>query len=195
MWSEGGLLLWRDGERREEQDKYKKRMVVPLESHMTQLFLLQGVRAAGQSHPSLLLYPSFTPSLCSPLNTSMCWCSSPAHAFVCACVHFSRTWLWAVSGFTCDLLWTAWRQLSLTMSFFCCFSFRDYGSKRKSGKSPVFLLYPNFKKMSSSCCPPQLPHQPCSLTFYNLPVINDQSRSCNLSDVVAWSYHRPAARC
>ena len=28
--------------------------------------------------------------------------------------------------------------LSLTMSLLCCFSFRDYGSKRKSGKSPVF---------------------------------------------------------
>lgn len=28
---------------------------------------------------------------------------------------------------------------SLTMSLLCCFSLRDYGSKRKSGKSNIFL--------------------------------------------------------
>lgn len=40
--------------------------------------------------------------------------------------------------------------LSLTMSLFCCFSLRDYGSKRKSGKSPVFLHYPSPKLTSPS---------------------------------------------
>lgn len=39
---------------------------------------------------------------------------------------------------------TRWRQALLlakflTMSLFCCFSVRDYGSKRKSGKSPALL--------------------------------------------------------
>ncbi len=48
------------------------------------------------------------------------------------------------------LLLTERHLLSLTMSFLCCFSLRDYGSKRKSGKSPVFLHYPSLKQTSPS---------------------------------------------
>lgn len=42
-------------------------MVVPLWSHMTDLCLLRGVQAAGQSRPSLSLHPS----LCLALSRSL----------------------------------------------------------------------------------------------------------------------------
>lgn len=48
------------------------------------------------------------------------------------------------------LLLTERHLLSLTMSFLCCFFLRDYGSKRKSGKSPVFVHYPSLKLTSPS---------------------------------------------
>lgn len=52
-----------------------------------------------------------------------------------------------------------WRQAFLlanflTMSLLCCFSLRDYGSKRKSGKSPVlydFLLLLTSSTISLPC--------------------------------------------
>lgn len=56
MWGEVALLSDRTKKGgREEEKEYRKRMVVPLWSHMTNLCLLQGVRAAGQSQPSLPL--------------------------------------------------------------------------------------------------------------------------------------------
>lgn len=138
---------------REEEKEYRKRMVVPLWSHMTNLCLLRGVRAAGQSHPSLSLHPSLSVSL-SPSNTCICWWAKAdcMHVFLreCCCqflrfgsVRIHMRWLHA-------LLLTERHLLSLTMSLLCCFSFRDYGSKRKSGKSPVFLNYPSLKLTSPS---------------------------------------------
>lgn len=53
-----------------------------------------------------------------------------------------------------------WRQAFLlakflTMSLLCCFSLRDYGSKRKSGKSPVLFDF-LFPHTSSTLHFPQL---------------------------------------
>lgn len=48
------------------EKEYRKRMVVPLWSHMTNLCLLQGVRAAGQSQPSLSPSILHSPSLSRP---------------------------------------------------------------------------------------------------------------------------------
>lgn len=135
------------GRRREGEEEYRKRMVVPLWSHMTNLCLLQGVWAAGQSQPSLslslYLYPSLSFFLSLPQTHAfvgvlkpivrMCFCVDQFLPFRSVRIH--EWWLHA-------LLSTEWRPLSLTMSLLCCFSLRDYGSKRKSGKSPVFFNRP-----------------------------------------------------
>lgn len=64
MWGEVAFSDRTEKGGREEDKAYRKRMVVPLWSHMTNLCQLRGVRAAGQSHPSLS--PSFT--LCLSLS-------------------------------------------------------------------------------------------------------------------------------
>lgn len=107
----------------------RTRMVVPLCSHMTNLCLLQGVQATCQSGLSLslplFLHPSHLSPTSKPMHVSVC--SGSPHAFVAVVFRFQMQWL----------LFLKWRLLSLTMSLLCCFFFRDYGSKRKSGKSPM----------------------------------------------------------
>lgn len=147
MWGEVAFFSDRTRRREEGGDEYRKRMVVPLWSHVTDLCLLQGERGAGQSHPSLSVRPprSLSPSL-APSNTCICQRAKAdcMHVFLCELCSGQCFSLSGVSEFACGgglhaLLSTGRHPLSLTMSLLCCFSLRDYGSKRKSGKSPVFF--------------------------------------------------------
>lgn len=113
-------------------------MVVPLCSHMTNLCLLQGVQATCQSRLSLSLSPPLRLCL-SPSFSSLSYLQTHASLRVlrqpaCFCCTFVQ------NPYAVTVLFLKWRLLSLTMSLLCCFFFRDYGSKRKSGKSPMVHL-------------------------------------------------------
>lgn len=101
-------------------------MAALLEGHMTDLCLLQGARAAGQTHP-----PS--------LSTHHSGCLLPF--ILRRSFFFSFYFYEELQHQDADVDPTFWRLPSLTMSFLCCFFLRDYGSKRKSGKPPSFFLY------------------------------------------------------
>lgn len=121
-------------------------MVVPLCSHMTNLCLLQGVgnRPKSTLPPSLSLF--LHPSLClSPSNTCIFNMLRLPHSCVFLCEQSCFLFLSDSLSSGCFVFLTKWHLLSLTMSLLCCFSFRDYGSKRKSGKSFVLLIWPYFK--------------------------------------------------
>lgn len=58
------------------------------------------------------------------------------------CVQRAAFEVWERQNLYAVTAHSAAEQSELTMSLLCCFFFRDYGSKRKSGKSPVFSLFP-----------------------------------------------------
>lgn len=76
---------------------------------------------------------SLPPTLWSSLNSCVLFCADDGCVFLQELQHRDA-----------DVDSKFGRLPSLTMSFLCCFFLRDYGSKRKSGKSPSVLQPPFF---------------------------------------------------